>query len=61
MQKVFQIKEICPFFLLKLSKDEFYNFLDEEYKRIFGIEINIIDIKLDFIKDGLKIKIYKYS
>lgn len=46
---------------MKLSKDEFYNFLDEEYKRIFGIEINIIDMKLDFIKDGLKIKIYKYS
>ena len=31
MQKVFQIKDICPFFLLKLSKDEFYSFLDEEY------------------------------
>lgn len=61
MQKVFQVKNICPFFLLKLYKDEFYNFLDEEYKRIFGIEINIIDMKLDFIKDGLKIKIYKYS
>ena len=61
MQKVFKVKNICPLFLLKLSKDEFYNFLDEEYKRIFGIEINIIDIKLDFIKDGLKIKVYKYS
>ncbi|RBQ27615.1 hypothetical protein [Arcobacter sp. CECT 9188] len=60
MKKIFEIKDICPFLLLRLSKEEFYNFLNEEAQKIFGYKIVIQEAKLNFIENGLKVEIIDY-
>ena len=58
MVKVFYIKGWTPFDLLSISKDEFYNVANEQYKKQFDIDINITYMELSFIsKDKIKVKI----
>ena len=58
MAKVFYINGWTPFDLLSISKDEFYNVADEQYKKQFDIDINITYMELSFIsKDKIKVKI----
>lgn len=61
MKKVFVIKGIDPFDLLRWEKDAFYDLLDQEYRRQFGKNIEIIEADLFFIKDGIKVKIITYE
>lgn len=58
MAKVFYIKGWTPFDLLSISKDEFYNVANEQYKKQFDKDINISYMELSFIsKDKIKVKI----
>ena len=58
MKKVFYIKGWTPFDLLSISKDEFYNVANEQYRKNFNKDINISYMELSFIsKDIIKVKI----
>ena len=58
MAKVFYINGWTPFDLLSISKDEFYNVANEQYKKQFDKDINITYMELSFIsKDKIKVKI----
>lgn len=49
------------FDLLRLSKDEFYNLLDQEYKKQFGKNIEILEADIGLIKNGVIVKITTFS
>ena len=57
MKKVFVIKNVVPFDLLRFSKKEFYQILECEYFKQFDKWIEILEADLSFIKDGIKVKI----
>lgn len=58
MAKVFYINGWTPFDLLSISKDEFYNVANEQYKKQFDKDIDITYMELSFIsKDKIKVKI----
>ena len=58
MKKEFIIKGWTPFDLLSISKDEFYNVANEQYKKQFNKDINITYMELSFVsKDKIKVKI----
>lgn len=58
MAKVFFLKGWTPFDLLSISKDEFYNVANEQYKKQFDKDINITYMELSFVsKDKIKVKI----
>lgn len=62
MKKVFIIKGWTPFDLLSISKDEFYNVANQEYKKQFNSDIEINYMELCFIsKDKIKVKIIEYK
>ena len=62
MKKVFYIKGWTPYDLLSISKDEFYNVVDKEYKEQFNKAIEIKYMELDFTsKSKIKVKIIEYT
>lgn len=62
MAKVFYIKGWTPFDLLSISKDEFYNVANQEYKKQFNRDIEIRYMELCFIsKDKIKVTIIEYK
>ena len=62
MKKQFIIKGWTPFDLLSISKDEFYNVADQEYKKQFDRDIEIKYMELCFIsKDKIKVSIIEYK
>lgn len=60
-KKIFIVKDICPFDLLRWEKDTFYNLLDQEYNKRFNTNIEILEADLYFVKDGIKVKITNYT
>ena len=61
MKKNFKIKNIVPFNLLRWEIDTFYSYLDQEYFSQFNICIEILEADLNFIKDGIEVKIITYN
>ena len=62
MKKQFIIKGWTPFDLLSISKDEFYNVAEQEYKKQFDRDIEIKYMELSFIsKDKIKVNIIEYN
>lgn len=61
MKKIFTVKGIVPFDLFRWGKDGFYNFLDTEYSKQFGADIEILEAKLEFIKGGIKAHIITFK
>jgi len=61
MKKIFKIKNVCPFDLLRWERDEFYKRLDQEYQAQFSLDIEILEAELFFIKDGIKIQIITFK
>ena len=62
MKKQFIIKGWTPFDLLSISKDEFYNVAEQEYKKQFDRDIEIKHMELNFIsKDKIKVNIIEYN
>ena len=62
MQKKFVIKGWTPFDLLSISKDEFYNVANQEYRKQFNRDIEINYMELCFIsKDKIKVTIIEYK
>ena len=57
MKKVFIIQNIEMFDILRWGADKFYEFLDENYSKRFNKNIEILDANIQFIKNGLKIRI----
>ena len=62
MVKIFYIKGWTPFDLLSISKDEFYNVANQEYRKQFIRDIEINYMELCFIsKDKIKVTIIEYK
>ena len=61
MRKVFKVTGLVGFDLLRYSKDEFYNLLDNEYKKQFGKHIEILEANIYLIKDGVKAQIITFK
>lgn len=61
MKKIFNITGLVGFDLLRFSKDEFYNFIDQEYKKQFGKDIETLEAEIKLIKDGVKIKLMTFK
>lgn len=61
MKKTFIVNSICPFDLLRRSKDAFYELLDQEYYDKFDKQIEILEADLSFVKDGIKVKIITFK
>ena len=62
MKKEFIIKGWTPFDLLSISKDEFYNVANQEYRKQFNRDIEINYMELCFIsKDKIKVTIIEYK
>ena len=57
MRKVFIIRDVEMFDILRWGADKFYEYLDESYSKKFNKNIEILDANIQFIKNGLKIKI----
>lgn len=61
MKKIFNIKGWTPFDLLSISKDEFYNVAEEQYRKQFNKDIEIKYMELVFTsKNNIKVKIIEY-
>lgn len=61
MKKIFNITGLVGFDLLRFLKDEFYNFIDQEYKKQFGKDIETLEAEIKLIKDGVKIKLLTFK
>ena len=61
MKKIFKIKNLVAFDLLKVSKDEFYNLLDQEYKKQFNKNIEILEAEIELIKNGVQVRIITFK
>ncbi len=61
MRKVFKVTGLVGFDLLRYSKDEFYNLLDNEYKKQFGKHIEILEANIYLIKDAVKVQIITFK
>ena len=62
MKKEFVIKGWTPFDLLSISKDEFYNVANQEYRKQVNKDIEIRYMELCFIsKDKIKVNIIEYK
>ena len=62
MQKEFIIKGWTPFDLLSISKDEFYNVANQEYRKQFNRDIEIAYMELCFTsKDKIKVTIIEHK
>jgi len=61
MKKTFKVTGLVGFDLLRFSKDEFYNFIDQEYKKQFGKDIETLEAEIKLIKDGVKIKLMTFK
>jgi hypothetical protein len=57
MEKRFIVQNIAPFDLMRWNKDEFYNFLDGECEKRFGVEVEVLEADLQFVKNGISVKI----
>jgi len=57
MRKTFKLMDICPFDLMRWNKDALYTYADQEYFKLFGVYIEILEMELSFIKGGIKCKI----
>jgi hypothetical protein len=55
--RTFNITSICPFDLLRWSKDEFYDVLDQEYNQQFHSNSTILEATLTFIEGGIAVSI----
>jgi len=55
--KDFKVTNICPFDLMRWSRDATYDKLSEEYNRLFNKEIEILAADISFVKNGLKVVI----
>jgi len=51
------VDEIEPFDLMRWSRDEFYNFLDGFYHKKFGVEVEVLEAEVSFIKNGLHVRV----
>lgn len=60
VEKVFTIKNIDLLSIIRWGTDEFYKYLDEVYSKLFNIKIEILDIDVSCIDNGLLIKIKEY-
>ena len=61
MKKIFKIKNLVAFDLLRVTKDQFYDLLDQEYKKQFNKDIEIIEADINLIKDGVQVKITTFK
>lgn len=61
MKKVFKVVGLDAFDLLKMEKDSFYSFLDQEYKKQFHKDIEIVEADIQLIKDGVKVTIIEFN
>lgn len=57
MKKVFTIQNVEMFDILRWGADRFYEYLDENYSKRFNKNIEILDANIQFINNGLKIRI----
>jgi hypothetical protein len=55
--RYFYDREIAPFDLLRWDRDAYYERLNELYFKKFNRRVNILEARLTFIKDGLKIEL----
>ena len=61
MRTVLTVKGIVPFDLFRWGKNGFYDFLNSEYLKQFGEEIEILEASLEFVKGGIKAKIITFK
>ena len=61
MKKVFKVTGLNGFDLLRISRDEFYLYLDQEYYRQFNQNIEILEANILLIRDGIKIEIITFN
>ena len=61
MKKVFKVTGLNGFDLLRISRDEFYLYLDQEYYKQFNTNIEILEANILLIKDGIKIEIITFN
>lgn len=59
--ETFKVYSLDAFALLKMSKKSFYEYLNEEYYNQINIRIDIKEVEVKFIKDGLKINILEFE
>lgn len=61
MKKVFTIQNVEMFDILRWGADRFYEYLDENYSKRFNKNIEILDANIQFINNGLKIRIKDFK
>ena len=61
MKKVFKVTGLNGFDLLRISRDEFYLYLDQEYYKQFNQNIEILEANILLIRDGIKIEIITFN
>lgn len=61
MKKVFTIQNVEMFDILRWGADKFYEYLDENYSKRFNKNIEILDANIQFINNGLKIRIKDFK
>ena len=61
MKKIFKVTGLNGFDLLRISRDEFYLYLDQEYYRQFNQNIEILEANILLIRDGIKIEIITFN
>lgn len=59
-QRKFKVFNLCPFDLMRWGKDQVYESLDYSYLEQFQVAIEILEAKINFIKDGLQIEILSF-
>ena len=55
------INEFSFFDALLLGRDEFYNYVDGYYFKTYGVNIQINNMDIDFIQDGINIKLTNWQ
>ena len=61
MKKEFIIKGWTPFDLLSISKDEFYNVVNQEYYKQFNKNIDITYMELSFLSKDVHVKMLNFA
>lgn len=61
VKKNFKVTGLVGFDLLRFNKDEFYNLLDQEYKKQFNKDIEILEANILLIKNGVNVEILTFK
>jgi len=61
IRKNFKVLGLVGFDFFRLGKDGFYNLLDQEYKKQFGADIEIIEADFKLITNGVSVSISQYK